>query len=200
MTDGVLTWQWHTADGPGGHSYSYASHCSCYPVNSVKLPGYPVNSITHVKLNGTDLAASQYEIRDRRVLVMMRQADGSRITLPRWQDMTLPTTAFGTVEIEYKYGDAPPADGVTAAAILGWEIALSRQPATLALCRLPKRITSITRQGVTLAVLDPLSLFKDGLTGIPEVDLWTKSLDYGDARAEAEVIDPMRFPRATRSN
>ena len=53
-------------------------------------------------------------------------------------------------------------------------------------------MTSITRQGISLAVLDPLTLFVDGLTGLPEVDLWVQSVRLGRARRSASLMVPGR--------
>jgi hypothetical protein len=62
-------------------------------------------------------------------------------------------------------------------------------------CRLPKRVQTVTRQNVTLAVLDPLTLFKDGMTGLAEVDLWVAADARGDATRPAAVLDPMTVAR-----
>jgi len=172
--------------------------CSCYPTRSIELIGYPVIAITSLTIDGATVPPTDYELRDESRLCPVRRPDGSMLQIRRWQDMTLPITEVGTHQIEYTWGEAPPPEGVTAAAILGYEIALSWTPSTLGACRLPKRVTSITRQGITMALIDPLTLFKDGMVGVPEVDLWMSSLDIGDTRNGAEIWDAMRMFPATR--
>lgn len=115
---------------------------------------------------------------------------------PNCQHLERPDTEEGTFSVRYLYGANPPPGGIAAAASLGCQLALSCQPDSggsgSARCRLPKRVTTITRQGVTLAVIDTFSLFKDGLTGLAEVDLWIESVRQGDKRRRASMSDPGR--------
>jgi len=172
--------------------------CSCYPARSIELIGYPVIAITSLTIDGAVVPANDYELRDESRLCPVRHADGTLLLIRRWQDMTLPVTEVGTYQIAYTWGAAPPPEGATMAAILGYEVALSWTPSTLGACRLPKRVTSITRQGITMALIDPLTLFKDGMVGIPEVDLWISAVNIGDSHNGAELWDPMAMRRGTR--
>lgn len=171
--------------------------CSCTPPASVELPLTPAIAITSVKVDGLVVPTNEYVLHEKRWLVAVRKADGTRRTWPTTQDLTRPSTEQDTFEIAYTWGGLPPSSGVKAAAILGWEFALAWTPNSQG-CRLPRRVTSVTRQGVSVAVIDPLTLFNDGLTGVPEVDLWTKSLSRGDARQTATVLVPGQFPGVTR--
>lgn len=168
-------------------------------LSMLELPRKPVTAITEILLDGQVLAPSNYELRDNGWLAAMRQPDGTRITWYCCQDLSLATTERGTMEISYTYGEAPPDDGVIAAALLGWEFAVSWTPDCSIKCRLPQRVQTITRQGVSMTVLDPLTLFDDGRTGIAEVDMWLASLRYGDARGSAMFLDIARGPIATRA-
>lgn len=100
------------------------------------------------------------------------------------------------VLIEYTYGEAPPAGGVRATVTLAIEVA--KQAAGDATCRLPRRVVSVTRQGVTMAFVDPMRFLKDRLTGIPDVDLWIVSVNPYRRPERAQVWSP-DVPVATRT-
>lgn len=174
--------------------------CNCYPCRSIELIGYPVIAITRLTIDGVDADAADYELRDKSRLVPMRRADGTLLLIPRWQDMSLAVTERNTYEIAYTWGEAPPPEAATMAAVLGYEFGLGWTPSTLGACRLPKRVTSITRQGITMALIDPLTLFKEGLVGIPEIDLWIQAVNIGDNTNGAEVWDPMKMNVGTRKS
>lgn len=170
--------------------------CSCGSVSSIELPGSPVVSITSVKVDGDVVPESEYRLDDAHTLVAL----GDR-RWPNCQDMRLDDTEERTWSVTYEFGALPPIGGVKAAASLACQLVLACQPEAIrdGRCRLPKRITTITRQGITLAVLDPLSLFRDGLTGLPEVDLWVSSVNRGDTQRSAAVVDPLRVRAARRA-
>jgi len=44
-------------------------------------------------------------------------------------------------------------------------------------CQLPRRMASLTRQGVTVTMLDPQTFFADGRTGLYLMDLAIRSLN-----------------------
>lgn len=44
-------------------------------------------------------------------------------------------------------------------------------------CRLPRRVQTVSRQGVTYQMVDPTDIYRDGLTGLPEVDIWIASVN-----------------------
>lgn len=169
-----------------------SSVCGCGGLSELRLPGYPAVTIEQVKIDGVIQSADRYRLDDQRFLVWLGDEDDTdvRRRLPCCQRLDRPDTAEDTWSVTYSYGQGPPIGGVMAAAALGCQLALSCQPETVGACRLPKRVTSITRQGVTLAVLDPLTLFRDGLTGLAEVDLWVASTREGAKRRRATVMLP----------
>lgn len=178
------------------------SVCGCGGQDKLSLPGYPVTELIRVTVDGVDQALSQFRIDNGNLLVTVRAVDGDPLFMfPGCQRMDLPVTEVGTFEIEYEFGVAPPPEGVRMAAILGCELARACAPAgssQSSACRLPRRVTSITRQGVSMAILDPLDLFEQGKTGLPEVDLWVASVLYGDRWQPAAVYDPNTFATRTR--
>lgn len=172
------------------------TRCSCSWGSQVRLPGTPVVAVTEVKVDGVVVSPSEYRVDDIATLVAL----GDR-RWPTCQNLSLDDTAEGTWSVTYEYGVAPPIGGVKAAASLGCQLALACQPEAIrdGRCRLPRRVTTITRQGVTLAVIDPLSLFAEGLVGLPEVDLWVASVNRGDVTRRATIVDPLRRREARRA-
>jgi hypothetical protein len=161
----------------------------CSSVPEVRLTGASIDDTSIVvKLDGVSYDATDglFRLDDGRYLVRL---DGSG--WPCCQDMLAdPDADENTFEVSYNYGSAPPIGGVRAAATLGCQLALACTPATAGDCRLPKRITTVTRAGVTMALLDPLTVFKDGLTGLSDVDLWISSVRYGQKSRKASVFVP----------
>lgn len=58
-------------------------------------------------------------------------------------------------------------------------------------CQLPERVTSVTRQGVSWVLLDPMDFLKDGLTGIGSVDGW---ISAANGRGVYRLLDPLYNP------
>jgi len=158
----------------------------------VKLPGYPVVGVDSVTIDGVEVNPARYRVEDRRWLVYLPAAGETRGGWPSGQASGVVDGQPGTWSVTYRFGLAPPVGGRLAAAALGCQLALSCSPDSEGECRLPQRVTSITRQGISLAVLDPLTLFVDGLTGLPEVDLWVQSVRLGRARRSASLMVPGR--------
>jgi hypothetical protein len=150
----------------------------------VRLPRYPVVSVDRVTVDGADLDPARYTVFNHRFLALLTETDGRRTTLPRTQRLDLPVTERGTWEVEFTHGRTPPPGGVRAAATYGCQLALACTPATAGLCKLPQRVTTITRQGVSLA------LIQEGGTGLPEVDLWVVTDRLARARRGAQVVIP----------
>lgn len=157
----------------------------------LRLPGYPAVEVERVMIDGVELDPARYRIDDQRWLVYVPEsASTGRRGWPDRNDPRLPDGQVGTWSVEYIYGAMPPPGGREAAGELGCQLALSCTPD--ADCRLPERVTSITRQGVTMAVLDPLTLFDDGKTGLPNVDLWVASTRLANSRRPAALMVPGR--------
>lgn len=144
---------------------------------AVRLPHDEVSSITSVTING--VAFTDYQLVRGNWL---ERTDGRG-----WQRF------FDHVSVTYAYGSAPDETGVSAAVTLANEIGKAERGDSS--CRLPKRVTSITRQGVSIAVIDSMDFFKIGKTGVPEVDLWLTSVNPKARRRRAMVFSP-DIPRA----
>lgn len=195
----MATWGWYSANESLGWwcSCERDVRCGCSTISSIPLGVYPIVTIDEVKVDGTPLDPEEYRVDEDRFLVGLDRVDGNgRRRWPCCQDLGASSDEENTFEVSVSYGASPPAAGVTAAAALACELIVAKDPD--AECRLPERVTSISRQGVSMAVIDPLTLFDEGKTGIPEVDLFLGSLNYADRMRSAKVVVPETHRQAAR--
>jgi hypothetical protein len=165
-------------------------NCACYPHEAIRLPASDVIAISEVKVGGVVVPANEYALRDHRYLYATRQADGTYRTWPCWNDLHNDATMADTFQIIYTHGASPPASMVRASALLGWEFVLAWTPDCAGGCRLPKRVTTLSRGGTTFAIIDPLTLFKDGLVGVPDIDVLIQAVNRGESAKRAFVGRP----------
>lgn len=95
-----------------------------------------------------------------------------------------------TADVTYTYGAPPPGYIQTAIDVLATELLASDSPT----CRLPDRVTSVSRQGLSWTVIDPQEFLDQGRTGIYEVDLAIRTANPGNAKARTRVFSPERRP------
>lgn len=139
-------------------------NCSCREVAQVRLPG-PIAEPLEVIVDGDVVDLSAFRVDDWNILV---REDGG--TLPTCQDMGKPLGEPGTWGVEYLLGEPVPPGGSLVAGILACEYAKALCGASD--CRLPRRVSSIQRQGLVIGILDNFSNLKEGFTGIFEIDDW----------------------------
>lgn len=94
----------------------------------------------------------------------------------------------GETLIVYSFGEPPPRGGRAGAVTLGIELA--KDYYRLKGCALPKRATSVTRQGVTIDLFDPMEFLEKGGVGIVSVDTWIKSVNPGNRSQAGTVWSP----------
>lgn len=185
--------RWWPVGGVGYGSANLWGWCSCQRgrasgcniVPEIRLPGGPVDASTvTVKIDGVPF--TDFAIHDGRWLV---RTDGEH-GWPCCQDMTLSDDEPSTWSVTYTRGGPPPIGGHRAAAVYGAQLALAF--AGDKRCKLPERVTTITRQGTAMTVIDPQTFLKDGLTGIAQVDVWIGSIWTGRRRRRATVLVPGR--------
>lgn len=164
------------------------SECDCDTVPSVALPG-PVDSVVEVLVDGTPVDPAVYRVDNRRLLV---RQDGGR--WPVCNDLSAPTTEPGTWQVTYLRGLPVPQGGQLAAGLLACEMA--KAVCGDSSCKLPQRVQSITREGVTTLLLDGFDGLESGQTGIWFVDSWIASQRSAPRRATVYSPD-VRRPRAT---
>lgn len=140
------------------------------------LPDWPVTAITTVTGPDGVLDPAGYRLVDGARLERLTDAS-DRIG---WECVDWTVT--------YEHGQDPPIGGKRAAVALAAQLALALAGSKA--CRLPQRVQSITRQGTSIAVLDPMDFLDHGRTGLPDVDLWLSTVNPTGARRRASVITP----------
>ncbi len=165
--------------------------CGCHRLSEIQLPGFPVVSVDEVKIDGMVVDPDRYRVDDLRWLVYLPDETNldPRRGWPCCQRIDLDDDLEDTFSVTYTFGTGPDRGGVMAAASLACQLALAFGGGSdSSRCRLPKRVTQITRQGVSIAILDPLTLFQDGRTGLSEVDMWIGSKKVGSDRRRATAM------------
>lgn len=102
------------------------------------------------------------------------------------------TYAGKTLVLVLDVGQNPPTSGRRAAASLAAEM-LRGDPGYATTSgaddvRLPFRVTSVTRQGVSYTYANPSDSTKEGLTGLYEVDLFLRAVNPGTSRTQPKVV------------
>lgn len=165
--------------------------CGCQQHDTLRLPNTPVVEVTQILIDGDALADGSWTIVDDQWLV--RRDDES---WPCCQDLSEPATEDGTWQVTYSWGTAVPAAGQLAAEVLTCELAKAWSGKD---CRLPRRVTSIVRENVSMAVLDPLDFLDQGRFGIYEVDVFVQTFNPGKLQRPSRLINPRRAePRRVR--
>jgi hypothetical protein len=174
-------WDWHPSWG----------HCACYggagllgpiwrgvsqhhePVK-VRLPHGDVTAVTSVTIDGATFTSWRL---DGPYLV---RTDGRG--WPECHDRSIVT---------YTYGKPPPRGGVAAVVTLAVELGKAAYDGDADVtCRLPERTRSVSRQGITMEVVDPQEYLADGLTGISEIDMWIRAANPSGRRQTATAWSP----------
>ncbi len=185
---GVYAPPWGSFAGIGLMCGQCGDNCSCREVQQVKLPG-PIYEPLEVLIDGESIDLSAFRVDDWNILV---REDGGHF--PICQDMGKRLGEVGTWGIEYLLGEPVPAGGGLVAGILACEYAKSLCGADD--CRLPRRVSSIQRQGMVIGILDNFTNIKEGFTGIFEIDDWIMAQTKPRRRATITSPDVAR-PRIT---
>ncbi len=152
-------WHWGTCLGGLGCT-------GCCGPTAIGLGRSPISEIEWVQINGEEIDPSEYRVDDGKWLVRQTCCDG----WPTCQDLSCPLGDPCTFGVNFTFGQDPPKAGAQAALILAAEFYRDATPGLT--CRLPQRITSITRQGVSFAIMDPQTFLSQGRTGLYQVDLF----------------------------
>lgn len=157
--------------------------CSCTSVSEIVLPMSPVVDVDAVTIDGLTLVEdTDYRVEGRRLV---------RLGGERWpvcQDMTAAAGADGSFVVEFSWGVPVDDLGALAAGELACEIAKAMTGDGG--CRLPQRVQTISRQGVTMGFLDPQEFLAEGKTGLYLPDLWLSTVNPGGLRRRSAVWSP----------
>jgi hypothetical protein len=151
------------------------------PTVVAHLPDSPVTSIDAVTIGTTDLVADVDYVAELPAGLVRRLSTVGDLEWP-----------VGT-RITYTHGILPPIGGRRAAAMFAVELGKAWSGGK---CELPKRVTSVTRQGLSY---DLAAASSGWGTGIWEIDSWLLSVNptHQSRRASAWSPDTMRARRTT---
>ena len=172
-----------------GCRHRQSQRCGCRRLHALSLGVAPLVAVGEVVIDGEVLDPAAYRIDNARELIRL---DGQP-----WPVCTDATDPDG-FRVEVTHGIEPPQAGVWAAAALACELAKSRDPDLQGECKLPKRVTSVTRQGLSMVVLDPMDFLDDGKVGVYECDLFLKAYNPAKLQRRAAVMSPDVGRRARR--
>ena len=158
--------------------------CGCSSLVDIELWHTKVSQVLNVQVDGVTLDPSNYRLWRGRLI----RTDGE--AWPDCQDGSVANGSVGTWSISYRHGQPVPHGGQLAAGVLACEIAKSL--CNDSSCALPKRVQSITRQGVSVAFLDPMDFLADGRTGVYLVDLWLNSVNPHRLQRRGRALSPAR--------
>jgi hypothetical protein len=148
----------------------------------VTLGNAPIMSIEDVRIGGVPLSTDAYALIPPNRLV---RRDGGR--WPSCQLLQLPDDAADVLVVDYTWGVTVGDGDRRAIGRLGCELV----KACLDLpCRLPQRVQTITRQGVSMTLIDPLDFLDEGRTGVYEFDLWLSQVNPNGLHRRSRVRTP----------
>jgi hypothetical protein len=156
--------------------------CSCTVLQEALLPG-PVGGIVTVVVDGVTLLPTAYRVDNGNRLV---RTDGG--AWPSCQDFSSSDPAVG-FWVTYYRGAQPNPLTEYAAGVLATEFFKACSGGK---CRLPKGVTSVTRQGVSYEIT--AGSFPGGFTGIHEVDAVIRIYNPNALTSPPRVISPDRRP------
>ena len=150
-----------------------------YPVNGrLRLDGQPLQTVHTVTTSGTAIPFER--IGNASIRFAERREGGTFCNPP------------AEVEVEYTYGwDTLPPRLKAAVDRLAEELTAAE---TGGACQIPERVMSVSRQGMSWDLIDPMEFLDAGRTGIYEVDLALRTYNPGGSRRKARVFSVDRPP------
>lgn len=182
-------WEWtNQRFGPCEVTYTNESEECCWlfdryrsmcRISEILLPG-PIAEPLELVVAGEDIDPCDLRVDDYAFLVRL---DGG--------------TFHGDWSVTYLKGEPIPPGGELIAGILACEYAKSI--CNDQTCKLPKRLTTVTREGLTMGMIDNFSGLENGFTGIWVIDDWitTNNAKMGPWKRSAVFTPDIRRPRQT---
>lgn len=175
MTPYVTGGEWVNACGCG------TGVCSHDSMRELYLPG-PVGDIEWVQIDGEIISPTKYRVDNGNRLVSL----DPDLIWPARQDIHLAADAVGAFAISYYQGAAP--DELVSSAAGHLAVEFYKGATKDKDCRLPRRVTEVSRRGTTYQV--DQGLFSDGLTRIPEVDAVIMILNPNKLKMKPRIVVP----------
>lgn len=162
--------------------------CDCTPRNNVVRLHTPVNEVVEVMIDGSPVVTGGYRLYDDRLLYL---TEG---TWPECNDLDLADTEVGTWSITVAVGEAVPTGGEVAVGEFACEVLKALRGED---CRLPRTVTQLARQGVTISLPDVSEMFANGRTGLFLVDAFIAAHNprHLTRRARVYSVDGPRHRR-----
>ena len=151
--------------------------CQISGPRAVHLPG-PVHSITEVKIANVVTDDDTYKLEGNTLYRVGGQWP--------YQDLSRPSGEVNTWTVKYQRGIPVPPGVDQYTGILANEILAAIDGDGK--CRLPRTVTTASRNGVTYRAYDPAKIYAEGKTGIPEIDLWLAAVNPNHLTAAPTVI------------
>ena len=151
------------------------------------LRGNPVTQVHSVVQNGEVLDPSTYTLYNHRFIKMDYPAD--------WRSLC---SCQDGVDVDYSFGANPPAAGRLAASTLANELLILLGEGQSMACRIPERVRSVSREGISFDMIDPQEFMDDGRTGIWEVDLFIRTANPARAKKQPRLLSPNDAQRYRR--
>lgn len=154
--------------------------------SAIRLPNTPVVDVTEIVIDGVTLDPSEWRIVDSRWVI---RTDGTG--WPCCTHLTDPDNWHVT----YRWGPAVPLGGQVAASVLACELIKGW---TGGQCRLPRRVTQVTREGLSYTLLDSFDDLAGSGFGLVEVASWVQSVNPAGLAEPAKLVVPSLQKRRAR--
>lgn len=166
--------------------------CGCGPIAAVQLPGPPpFVSIESVMIGAEPVPSTAYRLDDD----LLIRLDGA--LWPSCQDLTAPCGEGAAFCVTYVHGSGPPVTGEAAARELATQLSLALAGSPL--CQLPRGVTRLVRQGVTIDKATTSMFARGGRSGLVLVDLFVDTFNPLRSPSESTVWSPDLPPPARRA-
>ena len=151
------------------------------------LRGTPAHEVFSVHYGETLLDPSEYILFNKRFLKLSNGAIWNYACDQRG------------ITVDYSYGMLPPQAGILAATTLANELLiLMGEGSDMNQCRIPERVTSVSREGISFDMVNPMEFMDEGKTGIWEIDLFIRTANPSRAKKQPRLLsasDPRRYRR-----